>query len=362
MEGIKEALNAIDINSLLTIFDIQIAIGIFIIFFVFRGLFSRLVIKIYHAITKSEKTTKESSMYKPLNKFFVFLGAWISANILPISTEPLFYINKFFKIIAIFFVFRAITSLINEESILFKTIFKEYKNKAVNNFFCKLIKVFLWMVFFVIAINEIGYDLKGFSALVTGLGIGSAAIALAAQDLVKSLLSGFVILTDKPFSIGDWVEIGTFQGTVIDITFRSTRIQSYNNSIITIPNSTVTAEYVTNWNKLPSRRFDCTLNLSLDTTSEKIKSIVKKLRVVLENNPEVKKDTVQVSLSQITAYSSDIKIFLYTKRTNYAEFLQVKQDLLCDILELVEKENIDLAYPTQTVYVKDNKKEEIENK
>ena len=257
MENIKAMLDTIDINNLLKIFDIQIALGIFIIFFIFRGVFSRVIIKAYHTITKSEKTTKESSMYKPLNKFFVFLGAWMSANILPISTEPLFHINTFFRIIAIFFVFKAITSLINEESILFKTIFKDYKNKAVNNFFCKIIKVFLWMVFFVIAVNEIGYDLKGFSALVTGLGIGSAAIALAAQDLVKSLLSGFVILTDKPFSIGDWIEVGTFQGTVIDITFRSTRIQSYNNSIVTIPNSIVTAEYVTNWNRLPSRRFDC---------------------------------------------------------------------------------------------------------
>ena len=362
MEGIKGMLNAIDINHLLKIFDIQIAIGVFIIFLVFRSLFSRLVIKIYHSITKSEKTTKESSMYKPLNKFFIFLGTWLSANILPISENALYYINLVFKIIGIFFVFKAISTLINEDSILFKTIFKDFKNKAVNGFFCKMIRVFLWMVYFIIAINEIGYDLSGFSALVTGLGIGSAAIALAAQDLVKSLLSGFVILTDKPFSIGDWIEVGTFQGTVIDITFRSTRIQSYNNSIVTIPNSIVTAEYVTNWNKLPSRRFDCLLNLSLETTSEQIKSIVKKLRVILENNPEVKKNTVQVSLNDITAYSSDIKIFLYTKRTNYNEFLQVKQDLLCDILELVEKENIDLAYPTQTLYVKNNSKEEIENK
>ena len=362
MENIKGMLDTIDINNLLKIFDIQIAIGIFIIFFLFRGLFSRLVIKAYHTITKSEKATKESSMYKPLNTFFVFLGAWISANILPINQEILFYINEVFRVIGIFFVFKAISSLIHEESFILKSILKNPNNKAVNGFICRIIRVFIWMIFFIIAINEIGWNLSGFSALVTGLGIGSAAIALAAQDLVKSLLSGFVILTDKPFSIGDWIEVGNFQGSVIDITFRSTRIQSYNNSIITIPNSIVTAEYVTNWNRLPSRRFDCLLNLSLDTTAEQIKSIVKKLRVILENNPEVKKDTVQVSLTDITSYSSDVKIFLYTKRTNYNEFLQVKQDLLCDILELVEKENIDLAYPTQTLYVKNNSQEEMEDK
>ena len=361
MEKFKGLINADNINNLLNIFDIQIAIGIFIIFVVFRTVFSRLVIKVYHKITKSTKTTKESSMYKPLNKFFVFFGFWISVNILPLSTQILYSINQVIKIFAIYFVFRAITILVNEESILFRTIFKGLKNKTVNTFFCKIIRIFLWLVFFVIAVNEIGYDLKGFNALITGLGIGSAAFALAAQDLVKSLISGFVILTDKPFTIGDWIEVGQFQGCVIDITFRSTRIQSFNNSIVTIPNSIVTAEYVTNWNKLPSRRFDCDLTLSLDTTSEQIKSIVKKIRVILENNPEVKKETVQVNLSKITAYSSDIKIFLYTKRTDYKEFLQVKQDLLCDILELIEKENIYLAYPTQTLYVK-NDEEVIKEK
>ena len=357
MENLQSTLSKIDINSLLKIFDIQIAIGIFLIFFVFKSLFSKLLIKAYYIIIKKEKDVKESSMYKALNIFFVLIGFWFAINILPINIEIKYFINKVFKIIGIFFIFKALSSFMNEDSIVFKNILKDATNKAVNGFICKIIRVFLWMIFFIISVNEIGYDLSGFSALITGLGIGSAAVALAAQDLVKSLISGFVILTDKPFTIGDWIEVGKFQGTVVDITFRSTRIQSYNNSTITIPNSIVTAEYVTNWNKLPSRRFDCMLSLSLDTTSEQIKAIVKKIRVVLENNPEVKRDTVQVSFSQITNYSNDIKIFLYTKRTGYAEFLQVKQDILCDLLELLERENIDLVYPTQTLYLKN--KEEI---
>lgn len=357
MENIKKMIEAIDVNNLLKIFDIQIAIGVFIVFIICRTLFSRIVIKTYYAIIKSKKNTKESSMYKPLNKCFVLLGIYISANILPLSTQVLYYINQVFKIIGMYYLFRGITYFVNEDSILLKNAFKDTSNKAVNNFICKIARAFIWLVFFVIAVNEIGYDLSGFSALITGLGIGSAAIALAAQDLVKSLISGVVILTDKPFVIGDWIELGQFQGTVKDITFRSVRLQSYNNSIVTIPNSIVTSEYITNWNKLPSRRFDCVLNLSMDTTSQQIKSVVKKIKVVLQNNPEVKRETVQVSFSEISSCSNDIKIFLYVKRTNYNEFLKVKQDILCDLLELLERENIELAYPTQTLYLK--KAEEI---
>ena len=145
----------------------------------------------------------------------------------------------------------------------------------------------------------------------------------------------------------------------MDITFRSIRIKSANNAIITIPNSTVTSTYVINWNRLTSRRFECILNLSLDTTSEQIRKIVSQIKVVLENNPEVIKETVQVNFHEITSFSSDIKIYLYVRQKEFTEFIRVKQDILCSLLYLVEKENIDLAYPTQTLYLKKTEGEEV---
>ena len=190
------------------------------------------------------------------------------------------------------------------------------------------------------------------TGLFTALGIFSAAVALAAQEIVKSLIGGMEILTDKPFIIGDWIEVGTHQGTVIDITYRSTRIKSYNNAIITIPNSSITAESIINWNRLSSRRFETNLRLSLDTTSEKLKKIVKEMKLVLENNASVMKDTVEVHVSAISPSSVDIFIFLYVKETDYSKFLKIKEELLCTLLFLVEKENIELAYPTQTLYLK----------
>lgn len=165
-------------------------------------------------------------------------------------------------------------------------------------------------------------------------------------------------MTDKPFDIGDFIEVGNYKGNVIDITFRSTRIKATDNSIITIPNSTITSTYVVNWNKLKSRRLEFVLNLSLETTSDKIMDVVEKLKLILKNNPNVLPETVQVSLDAISAYSSDIKIFLYINKTNYIEFLTVKEKIYCDILKLVEMENIDLAYPTQTIYVKNTEENE----
>ena len=358
MDKLKQMITSIDLDNLLKIFDIQIAIGVLLFFVLFRKILASLLIKIYYAIIKSDKNTKESTMYKPLNNFFVLLGLFCMIKILPTNHNLLVLMDGAFSVVIIYFITKAISTLITEDSILGKRIFKNSKNTAVNRFICVFAKIVLWIVAFLIVLAKLGIDVSIFSGLFAGLGVASAAAALAAQDMVKSILSGMAILADKPFLIGDWIEVDKYQGSVIDITFRSTRIKSYDNSVVTIPNSTITSNYVVNWNRLTSRRFDCMLNLALDTPSDKIQKIVKELKMVLQNDPNVIKETVEVNLHEITNTSCNIKIFLYVREAEYAKFLKAKQTMLCNMLYLFEKENIELAYPTQNVYVK--RKEQIE--
>lgn len=352
MDSLRKIIMSIDIDNLLAIFHVQIAIGVIIFFILFRTIFSRAVIKTYYTIIKKKKIAKDSSMYKSLNNFFLVLGIFIALFVLPFNNRIDFVIQKGFKLFVLFYLFKGITSLANEDS----KIFKPSQDRAVNMFIFKIARIMIWLIYIFIVLKELGYDLTG---VVAGLGIGSAAIALAAQDVVKSLISGLTIITDKPFSIGDWIEVGDYQGTVIGISYRSTRIKNANNAIVTIPNSVVTSTYILNWNKLTSRRFDCTLNLSLETNSEEIKKIVKQIKLVLENNSNIIPETVQVFFEGISNYSNNIKIFMYIKETNYEKYLKIKESILCDLLSLVEKENIDLAYPTQTLYLK--KSEILEN-
>lgn len=357
MEAIKQWITSIDINRLLTIFDIQIAIGVVLFFFLFRLAFTKLIIKIYYFLVKSKKNHKESSMYKVFNSFFTLLGIYLAVRILNKNNEQVTYFaNKAFEIIIAYCVTRAITSQLYPDSIFIQKIFKD-KNKVIDKLLCKILRVLAWVVLFFVVMNLLGFDLSGFGGLVTGLGIVSAVAALAAQDLVKSLISGFIILTDKPFVIGDWIEVGDYEGTVVDITFRSVRMKHYNHSIVTIPNTMITENYVLNWNRLTTRRFDCTLGISLDTSTEKVRKVIKEIRTVLKNNEDVVPESVQVTLNDITTGSINIKIYLYINKTEYTQFLRVKQDIYCSLLYLLEKENIDLvAYPTQTVYL--NRKEE----
>ena len=194
-----------------------------------------------------------------------------------------------------------------------------------------------------------GYDLSG---LVTGLGLGTVIISLAAQETVTSLLSGVAIFSDKPFEIGDWIKVGDYAGTVINITFRSTRIKCADNSVVNIPNSKITSDSVINWSKLKTRRIDYTLNLEMGTTVEKIQKLVKELKVVISSKDYVKEDSVYVGFSDISEYSSDIKIYFYVNEIDYVKYLDIKQEMNLEFLQILDKENVALAYPTQTVEVK----------
>ena len=355
LDKLREIVHSINVDSLLKFYDSLMAIGVFLFFTVFRRVLSRLLIRVYYKIIKNDKSPKESSMYKPLNIFFVMLGVFCMINMLPTNQKALDIMNQIFSVVVIFYITKALSTLLTVDSVLGKRYFKNSKNPAVNKFVCTILRVVLWCVAALVATARLGFDLEVFSGLVAGLGIASAGAALAAQDIVKSMLSGVAILSDKPFVIGDWIEVDQFQGTVIDITFRSTRIKSYNNAVITIPNSTITSNYVVNWNRLTSRRFDCLLNLALDTPSEKIKKVVKEIKLMLQNDPKIIRETVEVTLNDISTNSCSIKIFLYVREAEYAKFLHAKQDILCNLLNLFEKENIELAYPTQTLFVKERK-------
>lgn len=357
MDKIKTFFNSIaETNNLLKIFDIQVAAAVIIGVILFRHLLAKIVIRVHYKIIRSRKNVKESKMYRPLNNFFLCIGIFVAVHIALRSFEEtsyevkqfLFVFNKMSKIIGIYYFFRFMTYGVQTDSLILKRFFSDPTNNTVNSFICKIIRAVMWIIFIFIAISEIGYDLSG---LLTALGLGSAALALAAQDLVKSLISGASILTDKPFAIGDWIEVGEIQGAVIDITFRSVRIKSFNNAVVTVPNSVITATSVINWNRLTSRRFDCILNLKLETPSEKIKKLVTQLKLTLQTHENVIRETVQVSLNNISASSLDIKIFLYVNEANYNRYLKIKQEIFCILLDILAKENIDLAYPTQTLYI-----------
>lgn len=351
MEDLIANLSKDELRNLIQVFDIQIAIVIILLVFFTRNFVSRVILKIFDKFLKKSENTEESEMYEPIKKMYIFMGFYLAVKILPVSSKLSIIMTALLKSALIIFATKIINSTVFvADSKLFRKNGKG-KSETVSNFICKIARIIIWVVaIYVILVFILGFT--QINGLVAGLGIGTVVISLAAQDTVKSLFSGITILTEKPFVIGDWIEVGDYAGTVIDISFRSTRIRCSDNSIITIPNSTITSEYVINWNKLKSRRFDCILPLSMkDVNSEKIKNIIKELKIVICSKDYVQRDTVYVGFNGIADYSYNIKIFLYVTETNYNKYLKLEEDLNCELLNVLAKENVELAYPTQTINV-----------
>ena len=215
--------------------------------------------------------------------------------------------------------------------------------------FSKVAKFLIYLVAGVIIIGALGYDINGFIA---GLGLGSLTIALAAQDAAKNLFGGVVILVDKPFSVGDWIETSTFEGVVEDISFRSTRIRTFEDSLVTVPNSTLSNDLITNWSKMNKRRIDFYITLSYTNSLKKIADAINKIKIMLEIDPTVDSSNIFVNLNEITDNGYKLMIYFYTRELKYRRYLLKKEQINYKILQILEKENIDIAYDTSTVYLK----------
>ena len=134
-------------------------------------------------------------------------------------------------------------------------------------------------------------------------------------------------MSDKPFLVGDWIEVGLNQGTVVEMSFRCTKIQTSDNSVVTIQNSVFTTNNVINWSRMKQRRYQLNIKLPLETNADQIEKIVNKIKFVLNNNNDIEKDTIQVNFDTIGLDSMNIIIYMYTNIVDYSNYLAFRENV-----------------------------------
>ncbi len=188
-------------------------------------------------------------------------------------------------------------------------------------------------------------------SLMAGLGLGGVALALAAKDSASNILAYLNIMLDKPFSIGDWVYFNEIEGNVVDVGFRSCKIKTFYDSVISVPNSVVAAAHIDNMKKRKARRIRTYLGVQYNTSPHQLTQFIAGIEQILKNNSYVRHDYFQVYFTEFGA--SELKIivnFFLTVSTWEAELKQ-KQNIFMEILKLSEKLNVSFAFPTQTLHV-----------
>lgn len=338
------------------IMPIVMAIGIVIIFRILSSIVSKIIIKIFRPKNKEKTDTRKNPFYRPLRTIFTFVGIFIALNMLKetIAITPVVeaIISKIMKIAMIIFVAKAFGDGLDERNGVF-TKFKTKSNKEIDestmSIILKTIRIVIYVLAAFMVISELGYDISGFIA---SLGIGGVVITLAAQDTAKSLIGGALIFLDKPFKVGDYIKVGTYEGTVEEIKFRSTNIRTLDNSVLHVPNSEMSISAIINYSEMERRRYFSRLTLQLNTRLEKVENARLQIQRMLEKRTDIIQDTISVKFQDISANGMDIVVIAYINETNYNKFLEIKEQINYEIMAILQNEGVELAYNTQTVYVK----------
>lgn len=255
-------------------------------------------------------------------------------------------------IVVTFLCMKLIDFLINR---IKDNIKKRHENNARLLSFCsiasKTVKVTILFIIIASVMQAHGYSM---TSLITGFGILGMAVSFAAKETIANIFGSITILYDNVFELGDYIELNGVEGYVHEISLRSTKIRTFDNSIITLPNNIVANAIIENYSHLKKRRIDEVIGITYDTPDEKIDRALEILKKIIENNPETETNPNLIYLEKLNSSSIDIHLEAYVKHGDLSSFRRVRQSVLKEIIKLFRQEGIEFAFPSQSLYIEKN--------
>ena len=208
----------------------------------------------------------------------------------------------------------------------------------------------VWIFGVVFVIQNLGVDV---GSLLAGVGLGGLAVALAARDTLENLFGSLTVFTDRPFQIGDWVVIGKgeVEGVIEEVGFRSTRVRTFANSVVSVPNAKVANSTVDNMGKRRVRRVRTTLGLTYDTPPERIEAFVAGLRRVIAEDPQVFGATQEVHFAGFGASALEVMVYFFLDVPDWQAELEGRSRIYLAFLRVAEREGVRFAFPSTSLYI-----------
>jgi len=361
--GFKEILNWRILGN--SLFDYSIALFIFGAILLVLRFFKSVVISKIQKAAKETKTKFDDLIIEFINSiswfFYVFLALYISLKFIKLSQgleKVLFYA---LIIIFAYYITKGFQALIDyglKEVIKKKIAEDKGFDPSLIDFLAKILKGVLWGVAVIVVLQNLGYNV---TALVAGLGIGGIAVAFALQNILADIFSSFSIYLDKPFQTGDFIVVGDKMGTVKKIGIKSTRIQTLQGEELVISNKELTETQVHNYKRMEKRRAVFSLGVIYETPTEKLKRVPQIIKEIIEKVELAEID--RVHFKEFGDFSLNFEVVYYVKSSSYYDYMDTQQEINFAIKERFEKEGIEMAYPTQTIFLNtpEKSKEEEQN-
>ena len=331
----------------------------------FRLFISKLLFRLFGKDNSDNDNKKFNSLLKkPLQYFLTLLVLYFSVKFISLpeflnSTEEgslnlAKYFDKGFNFLLLITIFWTINRSIDFVGYKLKNKALETESKVDDQlipFAIDIAKV-LTIVLGVVMILGNVFDVN-VTALVTGLGIGGVAFALASKESLENLLGSFTIFFDKPFTVGDSVTLGGVTGTVEKVGFRSTRFRTFDKSVVTVPNKNIISTELDNLGARPVRRVKFNIGLTYDTSVENIKNIVDDIQKLIDDHPMTNQEG-KVRFLNFGASSLDIMVLYYVDSPDWEVLIDAQQKINFQIIDIVNKYKCEFAFPSTSVYIEKN--------
>lgn len=344
--------------------SIVISIGVIVIFMMLRKIFTNIVIKrIRYFTDKTENKFDDKllvAVKEPLKFVFVILGFYIATNI--VYLEPTIadigkrIVTSLITFTLFWTLYRCIDPLsyvLEKISTVFGSATQDLKGLTI-----KVAKTLIFIFGAAAILDEWGINVTGFLA---SLGIVGMAVALAAKDFVANLFGSLTIFLDKTFKKGDWIMTPHVEGTVEEIGLRATKIRTFADAEETIPNATLANHAMTNWSRMNKRRIKMRIGLEYSTSRAQVQKILKDLQDFISNHEEIHQNSTQlIHLVEFNDSSIDILLYYFTKTTNWAKWMEVREENMLEFMRIVEENGSAFAFPSRSLYI-ESMPENVEN-
>jgi MscS family membrane protein len=335
------------------IFQILIGIGIFLIFLVFRGIISKVIIKKLEIISK--KTTNKlddtfvSSLIGPARFLPIVIGFFIASYYMSFSLEGREIVDTINRTLITILIFWIIHQIIEPVSYVLSGL-DQLLSRELIGWIIKSLKILIFILGLAAVLELWGIKI---GPIIAGLGLFGVAVALGAQDLFKNLISGILVLVEKRFKIGDWISVdGVIEGTVEKIGFRSTSIRKFDKSLAIIPNFQFAENAVTNVSETSNWRIRWTIALQYNTTVDQLKKIRDDIEAYINKSEDFNQSLgVAVRIEKFSDSSIDLLVRCFTKSGSWNDWLEVKEKLAIEIKQIVEGNKASFAFPSQSIYI-----------
>ena len=263
-------------------------------------------------------------------------------------------ISKGFSLIYVYSIFWIILKVIDFIGLILNKRAEETENKMDDQlipFIIEIVKIITYIFALIVVMRNI-FEVD-ITALATGIGIGGLALAMASKESLENLLGSFTIFFDQPFTVGDIVTVGSVTGVVEKVGFRSTRIRTFDKSLVTVPNKKMIDAELDNLGLRPVRRVKFNIGLTYETSPHQIKAIVTDIQEMINLHEKTNQEG-RVRFQEFGASSLDIMVMYFVDSTKWEDLINVKEDVNYKIMDIVKRHNSDFAFPSTTVYLQKN--------